>query len=241
MAKREGTAERVETVRKLSVVIPALNEEQAIERVVKAIPVSELSEMGFEVQILVVDNGSEDRTAELARKAGAEVVVEPKRGYGRAYKTGFSNARGEIIATADADLTYPVEDIPRLVAALEAEGLDFLTTNRFSKMHQGAISSRNLFGNSVLNATTRLLFAINLRDSQSGMWVFRKELLNRLNLKSDGMPFSEELKIEACHFARCRWKEVPIEYRTRVGEVKLSGWRDGLYNLFYLFRKRLLR
>lgn len=228
-------------MRKLSVVIPALNEEQAIERVVNAIPVNELNEMGFEVQILVVDNGSEDKTAELARKAGAEVVVEPKRGYGRAYKTGFSNARGEIIATADADLTYPVEDIPRLIAILEEENLDFLSTNRFAKMHRGAISLRNRFGNSVLNATTRLLFRIELRDSQSGMWVFKKDLLGHLQLKSDGMPFSEEIKIEACHFAKCRWKEVPIEYRTRVGEVKLSGWRDGLHNLFYLIRKRLIR
>jgi len=228
-------------MRKLSVVIPALNEEDAVEAVVNAVPISELNEMGFQAQILVVDNGSEDRTGELARKAGAEVVMEPKRGYGRAYKTGFTNAQGEIIATTDADSTYPVEDIPKLVAILEKQELDFVTTNRFANLHQGAISSRNMFGNAVLNFTTRLLFRLNLRDSQSGMWVFRKDLLERLRLRSDGMPFSEEIKIEACHFAKCRWTEVPIEYRIRVGEAKLSGWRDGLHNLFYLIRKRLFR
>lgn len=228
-------------MRKVSVVIPALNEEEAIEKVVLSIPRDELRKMGFEVEVLVIDNGSEDRTAELARKAGAEVVFEPTRGYGRAYKTGFDNVQGQIIATADADLTYPVEDIPELVKLLEEENLDFITTNRFAKMESNVMSLRNRFGNSVLNLTMRLLFGIHLKDSQSGMWVFRKDLLSLMHLNSDGMPFSEELKVEACHFAKCRWREVPIEYRARVGKVKLSGWRDGLLNLCYLFRKRLLR
>jgi len=228
-------------LKKVSVVIPALNEEEAIEAVVLAIPRDELRRMGFEVEVLVIDNGSEDRTAELARKAGAEVVFEPNRGYGRAYKTGFDNVQGQIIATADADLTYPVEDIPELVKLLEEENLDFITTNRFAKMESNVMSPRNRLGNSVLNLTTRLFFRIDLKDSQSGMWVFRKDLLNSMHLNSDGMPFSEELKLEACHFAKCRWREVPIEYRDRVGKVKLSGWRDGLLNLCYLFRKRLLR
>ena len=228
-------------MKKVSVVIPALNEEEAIEAVVLAIPRDELRRMGFEVEVLVIDNGSEDRTAELARKAGAEVVFEPNRGYGRAYKTGFDNVQGQIIATADADLTYPVEDIPELVKLLEEENLDFITTNRFAKMESNVMSPRNRLGNSVLNLTTRLFFRIDLKDSQSGMWVFRKDLLNSMHLNSDGMPFSEELKLEACHFAKGRWREVPIEYRDRVGKVKLSGWRDGLLNLCYLFRKRLLR
>lgn len=222
-------------------VIPALNEEEAIEAVVKAVPCDELSKMGFEVQIIVVDNGSDDRTGELAREAGAVVVFEPNRGYGKAYKAGFGTAQGEIIATADADLTYPIECVPQLVQLLEEENLEFITTNRFAKMYRGAMSPRNRLGNSVLNLTTRLFFRIDIKDSQSGMWVFRRDLLSRMHLNSNGMPFSEELKLEACHFAKCRWREVPIEYRDRVGKVKLSGWRDGLLNLCYLFRKRLLR
>lgn len=108
-------------------------------------------------------------------------------------------------------------------------------------MDKNAMSPRNIFGNSVLNLTTRLFFRINLKDSQSGMWVFRKDILGHLKLSSDKMAFSEELKIEACHFTKYRWREVPIEYRARVGKVKLSGWRDGLQNLCYLFRKRLVR
>lgn len=228
-------------MRKLSVVIPALNEERSIEAVVKAIPKNELNEMGFEVQILVVDNGSQDRTGELGRKAGAEVVVESRRGYGRAYRTAFAQACGDLIATADADLTYPVEDIPKLVKLLVDENLDFVTTNRFPYMDGDAMPFRNKLGNGVLNLATRLLFRLNLKDSQSGMWLLRKDLLGRLVLRSDAMPFSEELKIEALHFAKCRWREVPIKYRARHGKAKLQPWKHGFQNLLFLVKKRLSR
>ena len=226
---------------KISVIIPARNEKDGIERTIQAIPREELQKMGYQVQILVVDNGSEDGTGELARKAGAEVVFEPRPGYGSAYKSGFAHAKGDIIATADADTTYPVEDIPRLVEILEKENLDFLTTNRFALMEKGAMPFRNRFGNVALSLITRLLFRLNLKDSQSGMWVFRRSILDNLVLRSDGMPLSEELKLEACHFEKCRWRELPIEYRARVGKIKLRGWRDGLQNLVYLVRKRFSR
>jgi len=228
-------------MRKLSVVIPALNEEKSIETVVKAVPKDELNEMGFDVQILVIDNGSEDRTGELARKAGADVIIEPRAGYGRALKMGFANATGEIIATGDADSSYPVDEIPKLLAILEAEDLDFITTNRLAHLERDAMSFRNQLGNRVLSATARMLFATNLKDSQSGMWLFRKDILNQLRLRSDGMAFSEEIKLEACYFAKCRWREVPIQYRPRVGDTTVSAWRDGVQNLFFLPRKRLVR
>ena len=228
-------------MKKISIVIPALNEEHGIAHTINAIPKGELEKMGYEVQILVVDNGSHDRTDELAKQAGAEVILEPRRGYGRAYKTGFANANGEIIATADADLTYPVEEIPGFVKLLEDEKLDFITTNRFAKMNKNAMSWRNKFGNDMLNTAMKLLFQIDLADSQSGMWVFRKSILDNLVLRSDGMPLSEELKLEACHFGNLRWRELPIEYRARVGNIKLRGWRDGVLNLFYLIRKRVAR
>ena len=226
---------------KISIIIPALNEEEGIEGVIRAIPKNELEKMGFDVQILVVDGNSKDRTRELASKAGAEVIIEPRRGYGRAYKTGFAKASGDIIATADADLTYPVEDIPEFVKVLQEESLDFITTNRFAYMEKDAMSFRNWVGNSVLNLATRLLFRLNIRDSQSGMWVFRKSILDRLILKSDGMPLSEELKFEACHFAKFNWKEMPIKYRARVGKIKLRAWKDGFRNLLYLIKKRFRR
>lgn len=175
----------------------------------------------------------------LLEKEGAEVILEPRRGYGRAYKTGLNCARGEIIATADADLSYPVEDIPKLVDILEQEDLQFITTNRFAYLRNGAMSFQNKIGNSVLNLTFKLLFGMNVRDSQSGMWVFRRELLDKMVLASESMAFSQELKIEACYFIQCRWKEVPIHYRHRVGKVKLRAWRDGFSNLNQMLLKRV--
>lgn len=224
----------------VSIVIPALNERDGIEKTIEAVPKKELEERGYEPRILVVDNDSNDGTGELAQKAGAEVVFEPKRGYGSAFKTGFAHAEGDIIVTIDADATYPAEDIPRLVGILEEEKLDFLTTNRFALMDEDAMSFRNRLGNAILTLTTRLLFGLNIKDSQSGMWVFRRGILDNLVLKSN-TPFSQELKIEACHFARCRWREVPIQYMPRCGKAKLGGWKVGFKNLLHLIKKRVVR
>ena len=226
----------------VSIVIPALNERDGIEKTIEAIPKGELERIGYEVQILVVDNGSHDGTGELARQAGAEIVFEPRRGYGRAFKTGFAHATGDIIATADADATYPVEDIPRLVENLEQEGLDFITTNRFALMEKDAMSFQNRVGNTILSLAVKLLFWLNMRDPESGMWVFRKSILDKSRLGSDIWPFSHELKLEACYFNKCRWKEVPIQYKARSGESKLArAWKVGLTDLFHIVKKRFIR
>ena len=218
---------------KVSVIIPTMNEEASIGLVIEEV-IKALGPIPHE--ILVIDTDSKDKTREVAAAKGAVVVDEPRKGYGRAYKTGFEKASGEIIATLDADMTYPASMIPQLITLLENRELDFVTTNRFAMMHKGAMGAKHRFGNWVLSATTRTLFRVKLKDSQSGMWVFRRAILKDLVLESDAMSLSEELKIEA--FKKKRAVEVPIEYRVRVGEVKLSSWRDGLGNLKYLFRKR---
>ena len=227
-------------MKQISLVIPALNEKDGIEKTVRAVPKFELENMGYAVQVLVVDNNSNDGTGELARNAGAEVVHEPVRGYGSAFQAGFANAAGDVIVTADADATYPLEDIPRLVKILEDENLDFVTTNRFGLMVDGAMSFRNKVGNAVLSTTMAILFQINVKDSQSGMWIFKRDLLKKLVLTSN-TPLSQEIKIEAFHFAKCRWKEVPIKYKPRAGKVKLGGWKVGFGNLLHLFKKRFVR
>ena len=226
--------------KKLTIVIPALNEELGIEKTVRAVPRAEIDKIGYHTQVLVVDNASDDATAELAARAGAEVVAEPNRGYGTALKKGFAAAAGDVIVTADADATYPLEDIPRLVQILDSENLDFITTNRFAFLQRDAMSNRNRIGNAILSWTMRLLFRLSIDDSQSGMWVFRKSILEKLKLSSN-TPLSQEIKIEACHFARCRWREVPIEYRPRSGKTKLGGWKVGTGNLIHLVKKRLRR
>jgi len=219
---------------RVSVVIPTMNEEKSVGLVIDEI--RRALEGVRPYDILIVDTDSKDRTREVASERGATVVDEPRRGYGRAYKTGFEKAPGELIATLDADMTYPANMIPRLADMLEEKGLDFITTNRFAGMQKGAMSAKHRLGNWVLSATARVLFRVRVKDSQSGMWVFRKDVLDRLSLESDAMAFSEELKIEA--FRKAKAAEVPISYRVRIGEVKLSSWKDGFGNLKYLFRKR---
>lgn len=215
-----------------------MNEEKSIGEVIDSVRAA-LDSSGFEYEVMVVDTDSTDRTREIAREKGAKVVEEPRRGYGRAYKTGFSSASGEIIATLDADCTYPAEEIPRLANMLLEKDLDFISTNRFGCLEKGAMSLLHRVGNRILTITANLLFGIRLKDSQSGMWVFRRSALGKLDLSSDGMPFSEEIKIEA--FRKLRAVEVPITYRRRKGEVKLSSWKDGKENFKFLWKKRFSR
>jgi len=212
-----------------------MNEEKSVGLVIDEIKKALAGSRPYE--ILVVDTNSRDRTKEVAAEKGAVVIDEPRRGYGRAYKTGFGRATGQIIATLDADMTYPAAEIPLLADMLEREGLDFITTNRFAKMEKGAMSAKHRLGNWILSVATRLLLKVKVRDSQSGMWVFRSDILGVVELTSDGMAMSEELKIEA--FRKVRAAEVPIAYSQRIGEVKLSSWKDGMGNLRFLLKKRL--
>jgi len=217
----------------VTVIIPTINEEQGIGKTIDQVPRPD----DLDIEVLVVDTDSADRTKEVARSKGATVINESRRGYGRAYKTGFEQAKGEIVVTLDADCTYPAETVPDLVRTLFKDNLDFITTNRFAKMKKGAMSRKHRFGNWVLNVTTKLLFGVKFKDSQSGMWAFRRSILSKIELISDGMPMSEELKIEA-YKKGFKCTELPIEYRPRVGEVKLSSWKDGWKNFKFLWSKR---
>ena len=217
---------------KISVIIPTLNEEESIGLVLDKIP----RDPRYEWEIIIVDGDSKDRTREIAEEKGAKVIVEKRKGYGRAYKTGFDAATGDIIVTMDGDDTYPAEKVVELVEHLLTNNLDFVSCERFSLMKKGAMSLTHKVGNTILTWSTRLLFGVKIKDSQSGMWVFRREILKDLKLTSDGMPFSEEIKIEAWRKFKC--EEVPIEYRERKGEVKLNTWKDGFRNLIFLFKKK---
>ena len=220
----------------ISVIIPTMNEEESIGQVIDSV---HQALKGREYEILVVDTSSKDRTREIAADKGALVVEEPRRGYGRAYKTGFERSRGDVIVTLDADCTYPAEDIPRLYGMLDERGLEFITTNRFAHLEEGAMTAKHRLGNFALTFISNMFFHVRIKDSQSGMWVFRREILDRLVLSDDGMPMSEEIKIEA--FRKAKSLEVPIVYRRRVGEVKLSSWKDGWKNMKFLFKKRFRR
>lgn len=215
----------------ITVVIPCLNEEQGIERVLRRMP-------PFVDQVIVVDNGSTDRTAVVAESLGATVIREDVRGYGRAYKRGFREATGDVIVTLDGDHSYPPDAISYLLEAFLHLEADFLNASRFPVRDRHAMSLKHHIGNLILSVAMSLLYFRWVRDSQSGMWVFRRSILERFRLESDGMAFSEEIKIEALKSSQVRFMEISIQYSSRLGEIKLNPWRDGFYNLWFLLRKR---
>src|SRR5215472_12079970 len=215
----------------ITVIIPCLNEEQGIERVLRAMP-------EFIDEVIVVDNNSTDRTSEVARSLGAKVIREDVRGYGRSYKTGFASATGDLIVTLDGDHSYPPDAISYLLEAFLHLDIDFLNASRFPVQDSNAMSFLNKLGNLVLSLAMSVLYFRWVRDSQSGMWVFRRSILAGMNLTSNGMAFSEEIKIEALKRRQVRLAEISIMYTSRMGETKLNLWRDGFYNLWFILKKR---
>ncbi len=215
---------------KISLVIPCYNEEDGVREVIERCP------EGID-EIVVVDNNCTDRTAEVARSLGAVVVSEKTPGYGAAYKAGMRAATGDLIVTLDGDGTYPPESIPALVDKLVEKRWDFLSACRFPLADKAAMGLTNQLGNWVLTVTAMVLFFTPIKDSQSGMWVFKRSLLEKMRVTSDGMPFSQEIKLEAI-LRGFRFGETHIAYGARIGEVKLQKWRDGWLNLSFLFKKR---
>src|SRR6266508_662063 len=163
----------------VSVVIPCLNEaENIVQCVTRALEVS------------VADNGSTDGSAELAEAAGATVVDEPRRGYGRAYLAGFAAARGEYIVMVDADLTYDFNEIPRFVKELD-EGGQLVMGNRMQNIQPGAMPWLNRYvGNPMMSGSLNMLFRANIQDPQCGMRALRRDALPRLDLQSPGFEFA---------------------------------------------------
>ena len=215
----------------ITVIIPCLNEEQGIRRVLEDMP-------EFVDEVIVVDNNSTDRTHAVAASLGAKVIHETVRGYGRSYKRGFANATSDLIVTLDGDHSYPVDALSYLLEAFLHLDVDFLNASRFPVRDRNAMSLKHKIGNLVLSLAMPALYLRWVRDSQSGMWVFRRSILSQMKLVSDGMAFSEEIKIEALKSPRIRFGEISILYTSRLGEIKLNPWRDGFQNLWFLVKKR---
>ena len=222
--------------------MPTLNEEKGVGKTIDSIKKDISKKNNWELEIAIIDGLSKDKTQEIAKKRGAKIILEKRRGYGRAYKTGMSKATGNIIVTGDADATYPFNRIHKYIQLLLDEDLDFITTDRFAELKHESMSVKHAFGNVVLASALRILFFINIRDSQSGMWIFKKEALKKIQPLedfNDGMPFSEEIKIEMFTAKNIRAKEIPSTLSSREGEVKLESFKDGYRNLKFLFKKRI--
>jgi hypothetical protein len=143
-----------------------------------------------------------------------------------------------VVATGDADRTYPFDALPELLRQLEERRADFLSTNRLHPANREAMKPSHFLANHVLSAISRRLFGHGMRDSQSGMWVFHSYVWRGIDVSAPGMAFSQEIKNAAVH-GGYRVEEVPIEYRARAGEVKLKALSDGWSNLRSLFTHRL--
>lgn len=216
----------------VSVVIPCLNEAENVERCINA-ATGALRHSGLEGEVIVVDNGSEDGSAELASAAGARVVHEPRRGYGSAYLAGLSQARGEFVVMADADLTYDFNDIPRFVQRLRS-GAELVVGDRMDNIEPGAMPWLHRYvGNPVLTGVLNLFFRTGVRDAHCGMRAVRRDILPRLDLRTTGMEFASEMVVRAAKEGLVI-DELPIAYHPRGGASKLSSVRDGWRHLRFL-------
>jgi hypothetical protein len=221
------------TAPSVSIVMPCLNEEETVGTCVEK-AMSWLARTGTSGEVLVVDNGSTDRSAEIASAAGARVIQERRRGYGQAYLRGFSEARGDYIVMGDADDTYDFSNLDPLIAPL-ADGADMVLGNRFSGgIASGAMPwAHRYLGSPIINAVIRLFFGTRIGDSQSGLRAFRKSAAERLGLRSTGMEMASEMIVSASR-AGFNIVEVPAPYAVRRGESKLNSVRDGWRHLRYL-------
>jgi len=217
---------------KISVIIPCYNEEDTIRGVIEAIPKEVL-------EIIVVDNNSTDKTEEIAKSLGARVVKEKRQGYGAALKRGFEEAKGEVIVTLDGDGQYPAEMIMEVSNYLIENNLDFISCSRFPLKNKNSLVLPRRIGNLIFVIIVNFLFGLDLKDSQSGMWVFKKEIFNEIKLESDDMPLSEEIKIKVAKNPKLKFGEYPIPYYPRKGTSKFSFFKHGLINFVFLINLKI--
>ncbi|MEW6095584.1 MAG: glycosyltransferase family 2 protein [bacterium] len=226
----------------VSVIMPCLNEEKTIGICIKK-AFDYFKDEGIDGEVIVVDNGSTDNSANIASSLDAKVVYQPVKGYGSAYLMGLEKANGEYIIMADADNTYDLQEIGRFLAYLR-QGYEFCIGSRFKgKILEGAMPwSHQYIGNPILTWILNLFFGAKISDAHCGMRAVTKEAYKKMDLKTIGMEFASEMVIKALK-TKLKIKEIPITYHPRQGESKLDSFRDGwrhlrfmlLYSPTYLF------
>jgi len=213
-----------------SIVLPCRNEQAAIAFCIRNINQT-MGQAGIKDYEIIVSDSSSDNSPEIAKKLGAKVIKQNKKGYGAAYLEGFKAAKGEYIFCADADGSYDFAEIPRFLHYLK-EGNDMVIGNRFKgTIEKGAMPfSHRYIGNPLLSKILSLLFSIKVNDAHCGMRAIKKQALKKLALKTTGMEFSSEMLIESSR-NNLKIKELPINYYKRKGKSKLSSIPDGLRHL----------
>ncbi|MCI0850301.1 MAG: glycosyltransferase [Chloroflexi bacterium] len=216
----------------VSVVLPCLNEEASVAACVKH-ALTWFERSGLRGEVIVVDNGSTDRSREEAERAGARVIEERRRGYGAAHRRGFAESRGDIIVMADADATYDLLQLDPLIEPLR-QGYDMTVGNRMDSMSPGAMTwSHRFIGTPAISLLLRLFAGSRLGDSQCGLRAFTREAYERMDLRSTGMELASEMILKASRRG-LKVAERPVPYAVRVGESKLNTFRDGWRHLRFL-------
>ncbi|HLE96294.1 MAG TPA: glycosyltransferase family 2 protein [Candidatus Thermoplasmatota archaeon] len=212
---------------RVSVLLPARDEEHGLAATLREIPYAAMRRAGHELEVVVADGASRDRTRDVALAWGARVVAQPGRGKGDAVRAALPELAGDVVVMMDADRTYPAERVPDFVARVES-GADLVLGSRFrGRIEPGAMSWVHRLGNHGLSLLASTLHARRVTDVCTGMWAFRREPVLALGLESSAFEIEAELFARACR-AGLVVAELPIHYRPRLGRAKLGGVRDGL-------------
>jgi glycosyltransferase involved in cell wall biosynthesis len=217
---------------RIAVVIPCYNEEITVGKVVsdfkKALP---------DAEVYVFDNGSRDRTAEMARAAGAYVVHSPLQGKGHVVRHAFRAIDADCIVLVDGDDTYPAEECPKLIEPVVKEGFDMVVGTRLQAHAGGAFRKFHLFGNHMLSKLVSLLFGQKITDMLSGYRVFSRNFIDSVPLHSKGFEIETDLTLQSVSKG-LSVKEIPVPYRARPegSHSKLSTFTDGALILGFIFR-----
>ena len=195
----------------VSVVLPCLNEEKTLAACIRQAQEA-IKAAGLRGEVVVSDNGSTDRSVEIAESLGARVVHQSKKGYGNALMKGFEEARGKYLIMGDADMSYDFGELPRFIAKLR-EGYDLVMGSRFKgEILPGAMPWKNKWiGNPVLTGVLNLFFGTRVSDAHCGLRALAKDAFQRMRLHTPGMEFASEMVVKA-GMARMRIAEVPITH-----------------------------
>lgn len=222
--------------KKISLVIPCKNEEKIIGATVKRVP-------EYVDEIIVVDNGSTDNSAQAARDAGAIVVSEPRKmngvGYGYAHISGIERATGDYIFAMDADDTYPSYQIGAIAHFMDDNDLDVVSCNRLPLYNKKAINPTRRLGIYILNLEVALLYRQRVRDILTGMWAIKRSALPKLNLRMGDWNLSPEIKVSAITNKDIKFSEYHIDHFIREKEPsKQAIWNTGTSHLLYILKRR---
>jgi glycosyltransferase involved in cell wall biosynthesis len=230
----QRTSEAMQTV---AVVIPTLNEGRSIGTVIDGVPVADLLKNGLKTAVYVIDGQSTDNTREIAVEKGAQVILADGKGKGSAIQLAFKSITADYAIMVDGDDTYPIEMATEMTRLLQTH--DVVIGSRFKgTIEPGAMTRLNVAGNKLLSLLARTLFGTDISDVCTGFWGYRSDAVRRLDLAARGF------EIEVDMFAECvrnglRIAEIPITYRARAGQPKLSSLSDGIKIGLFLCRRRL--